>query len=53
MTAFAHLATKTYNLPLRSDRVARFRLLGKLDEGLQPGKRLILVSAPAEYDKPP
>ena len=45
------LVTKFNIPPLPSGRVARPRLLQRLDAGLQPNCRLILVSAPAGYGK--
>ncbi len=45
------LQTKLHIPPLRADRVSRTRLLARLDEGLRPGNRLILLSAPAGYGK--
>jgi LuxR family transcriptional regulator, maltose regulon positive regulatory protein len=45
------LATKFYVPPLRPDLVARPQLARRLDEGLQPGRSLTLVSAPAGYGK--
>ena len=45
------LATKLHLPPLRNDLVARPRLLGRLNEALTTGRRLILVSAPAGYGK--
>lgn len=45
------LTTKLYMPPPRPNLVPRPDLLRRLDEGLQPGKRLILVSAPAGYGK--
>ena len=51
MDAAPLLATKLYAPPPRPELVPRPRLLKRLDEGLQPGMRLILVSAPAGYGK--
>ena len=45
------LATKLYIPPPGSDRLSRPRLLHHLDEGLLPGRPLILVCAPAGYGK--
>jgi LuxR family maltose regulon positive regulatory protein len=45
------LTTKLYIPPVRSDLVPRPRLLQRLDEGLRPGHKLTLVSAPAGYGK--
>ena len=45
------LATKIFVPPLWPNRVSRPRLLEKLNEGLRPGCRLILVSAPAGFGK--
>ncbi len=45
------LTTKLYIPPPRSGFVPRERLFKRLDEGLEPGCRLILVSAPAGYGK--
>jgi LuxR family maltose regulon positive regulatory protein len=45
------LSTKLYAPPPRRELVPRRRLLRRLDEGLQPGIRLVLVSAPAGYGK--
>jgi hypothetical protein len=44
------LSTKLY-LPPRPNWVTRPRLLARLDSALLPGKRLILVSAPAGSGK--
>jgi LuxR family maltose regulon positive regulatory protein len=51
MDAAPLLATKLYTPPPRPEMVPRPRLLRRLDEGLQPGLRLVLVSAPAGYGK--
>jgi len=51
MEAVQLLATKLYNPPPRPEQVPRPRLLQRLDEGLQPGMRIVLVSAPAGYGK--
>ncbi len=45
------LPTKLYIPTTRSDLVLRPHLLRKLDEGLKPGFRLTLVSAPAGFGK--
>ena len=45
------LATKLYIPPPRPNWVLRPRLLHRLDEGLDQGCRLTLVSAPAGYGK--
>ena len=45
------LATKLYIPQSRPNLVARHRLSRKLDEGMHPGQRLLLVSAPAGYGK--
>ncbi len=45
------LATKLFVPPLRPDLVERPQLSRRLDEGLQPGRALTLVSAPAGYGK--
>ena len=45
------LTTKLHIPPVRSDLVPRPHLLQQLDEGLQPGHRLALVSAPAGFGK--
>ena len=45
------LPTKLYIPPQRSDLVPRPRLLDRLDEGLQQGRRLSLISAPAGFGK--
>jgi LuxR family transcriptional regulator, maltose regulon positive regulatory protein len=45
------LPTKLYIPTTRSDLVMRPRLFQKLDEGLKPGFRLMLVSAPAGFGK--
>jgi LuxR family maltose regulon positive regulatory protein len=37
--------------PARPERVARPRLVRRLDEGLRLGRRLTLVSAPAGFGK--
>ena len=45
------LATKLYVPPAGAERIHQRRLLERLDESLQPGRPLILVSAPAGYGK--
>jgi LuxR family maltose regulon positive regulatory protein len=45
------LATKFYIPPPLTSLVNRERLLNRLDEGIQQGKRLTLISAPAGYGK--
>jgi LuxR family maltose regulon positive regulatory protein len=45
------LTVKLYTPPLRPDLVPRPRLLQKLDVGLQQGRQLSLISAPAGYGK--
>lgn len=45
------LTTKLYAPPPRPNRVHRRRLLERLDDGLHPGQRLILIAAPASYGK--
>jgi LuxR family maltose regulon positive regulatory protein len=45
------LTTKLHIPPLLPGLVSRRRLIRRLDEGLQEGHRLILVSAPAGYGK--
>ena len=45
------LATKLYIPPVRANRVARPRLLQRLDEGLSQGARLTLISASAGFGK--
>ena len=45
------LATKLYIPPLRPNRVSRPRLLQRLNDGVRPGTRLILISAPAGFGK--
>ncbi len=45
------LTTKLYIPPARDRRVARPRLLARLDAGLRPGCRLVLLSAPAGFGK--
>jgi LuxR family maltose regulon positive regulatory protein len=51
MDAVPLLSTKLYAPPPRRELVPRPRLLRRLDDGLQPGVRLVLVSAPAGYGK--
>jgi LuxR family maltose regulon positive regulatory protein len=48
---FPLLATKLYLPSLRPNRVSRPRLLERLNQGLLPGVRLVLVSAPAGFGK--
>jgi LuxR family maltose regulon positive regulatory protein len=45
------LTTKLYIPPARPDLVPRPHLLHRLDEGLHPGQKLILISAPAGFGK--
>jgi LuxR family maltose regulon positive regulatory protein len=45
------LATKLHIPPARPDVVSRPRLIERLDEGLHPGRKLTLVSAPAGFGK--
>jgi LuxR family maltose regulon positive regulatory protein len=45
------LTAKLYIPPVRENCVSRPRLLQRLDEGLAPGVRLILVSGPAGFGK--
>jgi len=45
------LTMKMYAPPLRSGLVHRLRLLEKMNMGLQHGKRLTLITAPAGYGK--
>jgi LuxR family maltose regulon positive regulatory protein len=45
------LATKFFIPPLRASLVHRQRLLDRLDECVQKGERLILISTPAGYGK--
>lgn len=45
------LQTKLYIPPLRSDLVARTALIDRLNQGLKPGCKLLLVSAPAGFGK--
>jgi LuxR family maltose regulon positive regulatory protein len=45
------LRTKVHIPPLRPNLVIRSRLIEQLDEGVQPGLKLTLVSAPAGYGK--
>jgi LuxR family maltose regulon positive regulatory protein len=49
--AYQILATKLYSPPRQAHFVARSTLLERLDRGLQQGKRLTLVSAPAGFGK--
>jgi LuxR family maltose regulon positive regulatory protein len=45
------LATKIFAPPLTTRRVSRRHLLEQLNAGMQPGRRLILISAPAGFGK--
>src|SRR5512138_3116693 len=45
------LATKLFLPPLRSNRVLRPRLVERLNQGVQPGVGLVLISAPAGFGK--
>src|SRR5688572_26030404 len=45
------LTMKLYAPPLRPGLVHRLRLLQKMGTGLQDGKRLTLITAPAGYGK--
>jgi LuxR family maltose regulon positive regulatory protein len=45
------LATKLYLPPPRPDAVSRPRLIARLNEGLQAGRKLALISAPAGFGK--
>lgn len=45
------LQTKLHIPPLRTNCLGRAHLSARLDEGLQPSVRLILVSAPAGFGK--
>ena len=45
------LRTKVHIPPLRSNLVIRSRLIEQLDQAVQPGVKLTLVSAPAGYGK--
>jgi LuxR family maltose regulon positive regulatory protein len=45
------ISTKLFAPPPRSDRVARLRLVARLDGGLRQGHRLTLLSAPAGFGK--
>jgi LuxR family transcriptional regulator, maltose regulon positive regulatory protein len=45
------LATKLYIPPAREGLVPRPRLIERLDEGLRPGHKLTLISAPAGFGK--
>lgn len=45
------LTTKLYIPPARPNLAPRPRLIKRLDEGLRPGHRLTLVSAPAGFGK--
>jgi len=45
------LQTKLYIPPLRPNLVPRPRLIEGLNQGLQPGRKLTLISAPAGFGK--
>lgn len=45
------LTTKLFIPPLRTNYVSRLTLVKKLNEGLQTGSRVTLISAPAGYGK--
>lgn len=45
------LRTKLFVPPLRPNLIRRQRLIQRLDEGLQPGHKLTLISAPAGFGK--
>jgi LuxR family transcriptional regulator, maltose regulon positive regulatory protein len=45
------LATKLYTPPPRPQAVVRPRLMARLNEGLQAGRKLALISAPAGFGK--
>jgi LuxR family maltose regulon positive regulatory protein len=45
------LTTNLYTPPPRPDLLSRPRLVRRLEEGLRPGHRLTLISAPAGYGK--
>jgi len=47
----AILQSKLHIPPARPNFVPRLQLYARLDEGLQPGNRLIILSAPAGYGK--
>ena len=49
--AVPFLKTKLYIPPVRSDMVSRPHLIAKLEDGLRPGNKLILLSAPAGFGK--
>jgi LuxR family maltose regulon positive regulatory protein len=51
MQQYPLLQTKLYIPPIRTEVVSRLHLLARLDEGLRPGCKLILVSAPAGFGK--
>jgi LuxR family maltose regulon positive regulatory protein len=51
MTADTLLSTKLLIPPARANLVARPRLIDRLGEGLRPGRRLTLVSAPPGFGK--
>ena len=46
-----YLETKFHSPPLRSESVARPRLVDRLQQGLCVGCKLSLISAPAGYGK--
>lgn len=48
---FHLLAAKFHTPPRRGDLVARPRLLERLQGGLEEGRKLTLISAPAGYGK--
>ena len=45
------LQTKLHVLPIRPNLAPRWRLIERLNQGLQPGRKLTLISAPAGYGK--
>ncbi|MEI7769133.1 MAG: LuxR C-terminal-related transcriptional regulator [Chloroflexales bacterium] len=49
--AYQILATKLYNPPIQSHFVQRAALVQRLEKGVQQGKRITLVSAPAGFGK--
>ncbi|MCE1252163.1 MAG: LuxR C-terminal-related transcriptional regulator [Anaerolineae bacterium] len=51
MLSSTFVQTKLHAPPLRSGILQRSKLLFRLDEGLSPGVRIILVSAPAGFGK--
>jgi len=51
MASVPLLTTKLYSPPPRPDLLSRPRLVRRLEEGLRPGHRLTLISAPAGYGK--